>query len=104
MLSTKKKKFIKGMACPSSQEILAFQKGEISDIKHRFVESHSKICDFCGAEIRFYENFPLKTEEIVRFTEIPRPLYELADALLSNKQNCISILNRLINKSKRVKV
>ena len=41
----------------------------------------------------------LPVEDAVENTEIPKPLYELAEALLSNKHKDNSLLKRLFNKN-----
>ncbi len=60
---------------------------------------HLRFCEFCAAEIDFYAHYPQSEETVVENAEIPKPLYELAEALLSNKHKDNSLLKRLFNKN-----
>ena len=44
------------------------------------------MCEFCAAEVEFYTNYP-QAEEKVEPTEMPQPLFELAEALLIKKKD-----------------
>jgi hypothetical protein len=83
--------------CPSSQDLLAFQTGEMSVADGGFIRLHLRTCDFCAAEAEFYEHYPINDEahEVVCSPEIPEPLFELAEAILSKKEPSRS-LDRLI--------
>lgn len=91
--------FRKNKTCPSSQDILAFQNGETLKDKNDVIREHLGICEFCAAEVEFYAHYP-QAEETVTVTEIPPPLFELAQALLSNEEKNVSLLNKLLDKDK----
>ena len=90
--------FYKSVNCPASQDLLAFQKGETSTRENVQIGQHLEVCEFCAAEIEFYSHFP-QNEELVPSVEIPLPLYQLAEALLSNGQKKFSLLNQLLNEN-----
>ena len=89
--------FRKNKTCPSSQEILDFQTDETLNGKNDVIREHLGICEFCAAEVEFYAHYP-QAEENVTVTEIPPPLFELAQALLCNKEKNVNLLNKLIEK------
>jgi hypothetical protein len=62
----------------------------------KFVREHLAACEFCSAEVEFYEHYP-QAEEVVEPAEIPAPLYDLAESLLSNKRGKMSSLDNLLN-------
>lgn len=86
----------------SSQELLAFQCGEISYKERGRIEAHITACEFCASEVEFYAHYP-QSEESVTTVEIPIPLYELAEALLNDKHKNFLALNKLLCE-KEVKV
>lgn len=87
--------FCKNSDCPSSEDLLTFQKGEsLSKIGERIGE-HVCSCDFCAAEVEFYSHFQVADESIAE-TEIPSPLYELAESLLNNRDRGSYLLNKLL--------
>lgn len=85
--------FIKTENCPSSESLLAFQLGEVDEITS--IERHLGLCEFCLAEVDFYEEFPPEDEEAVEAGPIPEPLRELAEALL-REQSDLSPLYKLL--------
>ncbi len=87
--------FCKGLNCPSSQNLLAFQNGEAAEKEFQDIRQHLMICEFCSAEVEFYAHYP-QSEEIIAEVEIPLPLYELAEALLRNRHKDFSLLNKLL--------
>lgn len=87
--------FRKTKTCPSSQEVLAFQNGETSMGKNDKIREHLGTCEFCAAEVEFYAHYP-QTDEVVTETEIPPQLYDLAQALLCDKEKNVNLLNKLI--------
>jgi len=95
--------FCKNANCPSSPDLLKFQNTEISQKEKRGIERHLTACEFCAAEVEFYKHYP-QSEEKIEAAEIPKPLYELAKALLGNRRNDFSLLNKLLGESERVKV
>ena len=95
--------FCKNTDCPTSQDLLAFENGDISFSERREIETHLAACEFCASEVEFYTHYP-QAEEKVAKVEIPIPLYELAEALLSNKHKGFTLLNKLLCESKGVKI
>jgi len=88
--------FCKNVSCPPSQDLLAFQCKETpAGEKSALVASHLAECEFCAAEVEFYEHFPQSSEECPE-SQIPAALYELAEALLNNRQKNFSTLNKLL--------
>ena len=75
--------FCKNADCPSSQRLLAFQTGEIEPAEERAINAHLSVCEFCEAEVDFYECFP-PVEEKVTAGRMPQPLFELASALMGD--------------------
>ena len=91
-------KFRKSANCPLSNDLLAFQTGKISLREKERITVHLRFCEFCAAEVDLYAHYP-QSEDSVENAEIPKPLYELAEALLSNKHKNHSSLKRLFNKN-----
>ncbi|MCD9187865.1 MAG: hypothetical protein LUM44_15700 [Pyrinomonadaceae bacterium] len=89
------KSFSKNVSCPSSPKLLAFQKGDISLNEGITIQRHLIHCDFCAAEVEFYEHFP-PIEDKIEATEMPKPLRELAEALLGNRSKDFSVLDKLL--------
>ncbi|MEP7213572.1 MAG: hypothetical protein ABI791_10870 [Acidobacteriota bacterium] len=77
--------FCKSADCPSSQRLLAFQTGEIDQVEERAISAHLSLCEFCEAEVDFYEYFPPVDEKVVP-AKMPRPLFELAAALMGDRR------------------
>ena len=88
--------FLKREDCPSSFELVAFQKGQLSRDRGVDVRRHMESCDFCDAEEDFYEHYPLVEFPPEEVPAIPAPLYELAEALLKRKHGDASTLNLLL--------
>ena len=95
VFSLKMINFRKNSSCPTSQDLLAFQNCEISTNKFSAVQKHLSECEFCAAEVEFYARFPQADEECVEM-EMPAALYELAEAILNNKQKNFLLLNKLL--------
>ena len=79
--------FCKTENCPSSEELLTFQTGEIDLARSAMVRRHLFVCEFCDAEARFYELYPPGELEIVDADAIPDPLLQLASELLQKKRD-----------------
>ena len=90
--------FCKNEDCPSSQDLLAFQNGDIDLADGAHIRRHLAVCEFCAAEVEFYSHYP-PVEESVKPDRIPQPLYELAEALLHDRQD-VSKLDRLIREDR----
>lgn len=95
--------FYKSACCPASQDLLAFEKGEVFKNESDEINRHLESCEFCTAEIEFYAHFP-QCEEIVASAEIPPPLYQLAEALLTNRHKEYSLLNKLLNENENLAI
>jgi hypothetical protein len=98
MFSIKMVTFCKSANCTSSQNLLRFQNNEAPDKDARQIRAHLAVCEFCAAEVEFYAHYP-QSDEKVSEVEIPLPLYELAEALLSNRHKDFSLLNKLLSES-----
>ncbi|HEX8636522.1 MAG TPA: hypothetical protein VF692_00555, partial [Pyrinomonadaceae bacterium] len=83
--------------------LLAFQNEEVSMRKNREVRRHLITCEFCQAEVEFYAHYP-QTDEKIETAEIPKPLYELALALLGNRRNDFSTLNKMLGGNESLKL
>jgi hypothetical protein len=89
--------FLKREDCPSSFELVAFQKAELSLTRGLDVRRHLESCDFCDAEEDFYEHYPLVEFAIDEAPAIPAALYDLAEALLKGKHSNGEALNALLS-------
>ena len=95
--------FCKSAICPASQRLLAFQQGETAPEETGNIRRHLESCEFCSAEVEFYAHYP-QSEDPCSETKIPAPLYQLAEALLGNKQPDFSLLNKLLNENEKIKI
>lgn len=95
MFFSKMSDFCKNSNCPSSEDLLKFQKGESRSLSKERIDEHVCSCDFCSAEVEFYSHFQV-AEEKVSVSEIPKPLLELAESLLNNKDKGSYLLNKLL--------
>lgn len=93
--------FNKNVNCPVSQDLLAFEKGETTLAENTEILRHLESCEFCAAEVEFYAHVALHEESVVS-VDIPLPLYQLAEALLSSGQKKFSLLNRLLNENEEL--
>ncbi len=91
--------FHKHTSCPSSQDLLNFKDNEVTTGQAKIIREHLTVCDFCGAETEFYMHCPRVGDEQIKVTEIPAPLYELAEALLNNQHRDFSLLTKLLNEN-----
>ena len=89
--------FTKSEDCPSSHELLEYENGDMDLEAGRRVREHLVTCEFCSAEVEFYNHYPQAEDEVVETADIPAPLYDLAESLLSSKRNKISSLDRLLD-------
>lgn len=87
--------FCKRPACPDSHELLAFQAGR-SNGSINTIGRHLADCDFCRAEVEFYEHYP-QSFEASEICCIPQPLAELAAALLRKDPEGKAIFEKLLN-------
>ena len=98
----KKTGFCKNEDCPTSNELLEFQNGDLEHTRSTEIGKHMVACEFCSAEVQFYSHYP-QAEGAVEPTQIPAPLYELAEALLKNRYDSHS-LNALLRESEEVTI
>ena len=91
--------FCKTKNCPSSEELLTFQTGEIDLAGSARVRRHLLVCEFCEAELKFYELYPPGELEDVDADEIPDPLLQLANEILLQKDRDLAPLYRLVGHS-----
>ncbi len=103
MFSIKMVSFCKDVNCPASQDLLAFEIGEVAKRSGEKIRQHLAVCEFCASEVEFYAHYP-PIEETVAKVEIPMPLYELAEALLGNKHKDFSLLNNLLGEKETIKI
>jgi hypothetical protein len=96
--------FCKSAKCPTSEDLLSFERAGYGDglpvRKSEEIWTHLTGCEFCAAELEFYARYPQTAdeedaEETTARVEIPLPLYELAKALLNNKHKDFSLLDSL---------
>lgn len=98
MVSIRMIAFSKNSNCPSSEKLLAFQKGEARISISEHIRRHLHECEFCAAEVEFYSRYP-QADDPVGKADIPPFLFELAEALLSHKHRDLKSLNKLLNES-----
>jgi len=100
MISTKISGFCKSEDCPSSNDLLDFQKCSSPQKRHDEIRGHLESCEFCSAEVAFYSHYPQEegSGEAVELAGIPAPLFELAEALLKNRHSDPSSLDALLKK------
>jgi len=98
--------FCKHEDCPTSGELLEFQSGGLDQVRCDEIQVHLETCEFCDAEVGFYSRYPQEESpsDIFDSGEIPAPLYELAEALLKNRQADASSLDSLIKKNRGLAV
>lgn len=77
--------FRKQEDCPPSQQLLAYQLGDLDPSASRPIGRHLAGCEFCTSEVAFYERYPVsrELEETPTESMMPKPLFELAEALLN---------------------
>lgn len=93
--------FCKNEDCPASNELLDYQNGDLTRQRSSEIGRHMAACEFCAAEVEFYSHYP-QAEGSVEPTEIPAPLFELAEALLKNRHSDSNSLNSLLKESEEM--
>lgn len=80
--------FRKQEDCPPSQALLAYQLGDLEPSAARPIGRHLAVCEFCSSEVAFYEHYPVSrdVEETPSEVKMPKPLFELAEALLNRQR------------------
>ncbi len=79
--------FRKQEDCPPSQQLLAYQLGDLESSIARPIGRHLSVCEFCTSEVAFYERYPVSREadEASSESKMPKPLFDLAEALLNRE-------------------
>lgn len=96
--------FRKREDCPTSQQLLAYQLGDIEGGVGRIIGRHLAVCEFCHAEVDFYERYPQaeEPEDAAEDVSMPEPLFELAEALLNkNSRSMERIIEELETPAER---
>lgn len=85
--------FRKQEDCPASDQLLAYQLGDLEQSESRTIGKHLTTCEFCSSEVEFYEHYPVAKESDDSPTEaaMPEPLYQLAESLLNRNRGEVSI-------------
>jgi anti-sigma factor RsiW len=98
MESGKMTGFYKDENCPASDDLVAFEEGELPPAKTLRIMDHLETCEFCAAEAELYSMYPLDHApvELPEPAAIPAPLFELAEALLKKKQSDPASLKGLL--------
>jgi len=105
MVSSKMTGFFKNEDCPSSNELLEYQNGDLPRTRGSEIGRHLGSCDFCEAEVEFYSTYPQgRDDNTSEIGEIPAPLFELAEALLKNRHTDSRSLNALLKENERMTV
>lgn len=94
-------KFRKSGECPTSHELLEFQNGDLSVIEGKWIRIHLIDCEFCSAEVEFYEHFPQSEDkpEDLELPAMPAPLYDLAESLMGKRSTDNNIDRLFLNMS-----
>jgi anti-sigma factor RsiW len=89
--------FRKQEDCPASQQLLAYQLGDLEQADARAIGKHLATCEFCSSEVEFYEHYPVakEAEESPSETKMPQPLYELAESILNRSRGKQSIADMM---------
>lgn len=82
--------------------MLDYESGHLSKPRESEIARHLARCEFCEAEVDFYSYYPQGDDGVPAIAEIPAPLFELAEALLRNRQRDASSLNSLIREKKNL--
>ena len=90
--------FRKEKDCPSSFELVDVLEGTLDGEQGLKIATHLASCDFCAAELEFYQHYPPDGEKI---SEEPMPdaLKELAEALMARETIHISKLEYLLKEA-----
>lgn len=89
--------FCKKEDCPTSEELLSLSNEGDRYFDSAELRSHLSVCEFCAAELDFY-HWHSPVEEVVEAARMPRPLFELAEAILRRGSDP-TLLYKLIDQS-----
>jgi hypothetical protein len=87
--------FRKEKDCPSSFQLVEVLNSEINGQDGLWIASHLATCEFCAAELEFYKHYPPGNVDVA-VPPMPRPLLELAEALIAKETIHISRLEALL--------
>ena len=73
--------FNKKIACPSSQDLLEYDRAELSPARSLWIEAHLSDCEFCNAEMQLLGRYQ-NTQDEYAYAEMPMQLRRLAERLL----------------------
>jgi hypothetical protein len=90
--------FRKEKDCPTSFELADAADAELNGLEGLRIAAHLASCDFCAAELEFYRHYPPDLSEIA-VPPMPRPLLELAEALIAKETIHIARLNLLLREA-----
>ncbi len=79
--------------------LLDFQNNALPRSASVVIAQHIESCDFCGGEVELYSQYP-QSDEKVSASEIPAPLFELAQILLNDRHKDSTLLDRLLIEDK----
>ena len=100
MFTAKTVNFCKSEDCPSSQDLLDFQNGDLERERSVDIRIHMTSCEFCTAEAEFYSLYPQAQDDgFIEPERIPAPLFQLAEALLKNRYTDPRSLNALFHQN-----
>ena len=90
--------FRKEKDCPSSFDLVEVLNGTVDGEQGLKIAAHLASCDFCAAELEFYQYFPPDVEKV---SDVPMPdaLKELAEALMARETIHISKLEHLLKEA-----
>jgi len=66
------KNYAKQPYCPTSQEMVSYVAGSTSPLIRERIEQHSRLCDFCGAELQLLAKWAPIGED---YTPAPTPAF-----------------------------
>ncbi|MEO6464365.1 MAG: hypothetical protein ABIP00_02270 [Pyrinomonadaceae bacterium] len=79
--------FRKQEDCPPSQQLLAYQLGDLESSASWPIGRHLSVCEFCTSEVAFYKRYPVSREvDENSQSKMPKPLFDLAEAILNRKR------------------
>jgi len=91
-------KFRKEKYCPSSFDLVEASCRPLTGVKGLRLGNHLAGCDFCAAELAFYQHYPPDPVDTAS-EPMPEPLKELAEALLARETIHISKLEYLLKEA-----
>jgi len=91
-------KFRKEKHCPSSPDLVEASWRPLTGVRGLKIAAHLAKCDFCAAELEFYQHYPPDPIDIPS-EPMPEPLKELAEALLARETIHVSKLEYLLKEA-----